>query len=85
MATAILAQGKSFDTRESSLKTIAHYSQKVVTCKKKNVTVPRVTIAYIDYVDTLVAFDLQGTRPNSQEEDLGSSWELPGRAERQNR
>ena len=36
-----------------------------------------VTIAYIDYVDTLVAFVLQGTRPGSQEENLGSSWELP--------
>ena len=33
----------------------------------------------------LVAFDLQGTRPSPQEEDLGSSWELPERAERQNR
>ena len=47
--------------------------------------VPRVTIAYLDHVDSLVAFDLQGTCPSSQEEDLGNSWTVPERGEREDR
>ena len=38
MAIAILAQGESLDTRESSLEIIAQYSQQVVICKKKKKT-----------------------------------------------
>ena len=36
-------------------------------------------------MDTLVASDLQDTRPSPQEKDLGSFWKLPERREGQNR